>query len=90
MAQQKLTESSDSSQVPINELLGRREGMGRLQLIRQEDGDICVAVIDAEGYMAGIEFCTQGSGGGRSPKVLQALYDLAQAISDENNEHPIA
>ncbi|MFK4135990.1 hypothetical protein ACI2KR_27450 [Pseudomonas luteola] len=83
--------ASNKPAVPIDEFIERREdmGTGRLRLIRQEDGDMCVSIIDSEGYMAGIEFCTYGAGGGRSRKVLAALYDLARAIEEENNENPL-
>lgn len=77
--------------IPCNEVLKRREdmGRGRLQLVRQEDGDICVAVVDSQGKMASIEFCTSVVGGGQSPKVLEALYTLAAAIIDDNKERPL-
>lgn len=88
---QQQSEGLTKTQVPCDEIIARREdmGAGRLQLIRQEDGDMCLAVIDDEGYMAGIEFCTSGSGGGRSPKVLAALYALAEAMIEENQERPL-
>jgi hypothetical protein len=88
----KLTENPDGPTIPMNEFIERREDMGggRLRLLREEDGDICVAVISENGEMAGIQFCTSVVGGGRSPKVLKALYQLAQAMIEENQEHPIA
>jgi len=77
--------------VPVNEFITRREdmGAGELRLLRQEDGDMCVSVISEEGDMAGIEFCTPITGGGRSPKVLDALYALARAVLEENQSRPL-
>jgi len=76
--------------VPINEHLRRWEdmGQGRLQLFREEDGDMIVTVIDPEGQSSTVQFCTYGSGGGQSPKVLKALYTLASAILEENQSAP--
>lgn len=36
-----------------------------------------------------VEFCTPLSGGGPSPKVREALLNLAGAIRDENESNPI-
>ncbi len=85
------SEGQPKTQIPCDEIIARREdmGAGRLQLIRQEDGDMCLAVIDDEGNMSGIEFCTSVVGGGRSPKVLAALYALAEAIIEDNQERPL-
>jgi len=77
--------------VPINTFIARKEDMsrdGRLRLFKQEDGDICVAVIDEYGNSAGVEFCSVGSGGGKSPKVLAALNALALAILEDNEAEP--
>lgn len=76
--------------VPINEHLRRWEDMGhgRLELFREEDGDMIVTVIDPEGHSSTVQFCTYGSGGGQSPKVLKALYTLASAILEENQSAP--
>lgn len=88
----KLTEKPGAQRVPCNEILQRREdmGTGRIQLLREEDGDMCLTVVGDDGYSAGVQFCTAVVGGGRSPKVLKALYQLAQAIMEENQEHPLA
>ncbi len=71
--------------------IARKEDMsagGRLRLFKQPDGDICITVIDGAGNQSGIEFCTIGAGGGRSPRTLQALYQLALAIRADNEEEP--
>jgi hypothetical protein len=41
---------------------------GRLRLLRQEDGDIVVVVIDGDGDFSSVEFCTPMSGGGQSSR----------------------
>lgn len=64
-------------------------GKGRLRLILDGDSDVSIAVISDEGEMADVEFCVPFSGGGRSPKVRQALLDLCRAIRDENLTNPI-
>ncbi|MFG8365058.1 hypothetical protein [Pseudomonas aeruginosa] len=84
------SEHADDS-LPLCEFFERREdmGSGRLRLILDGDSDVCVAVISDEGDMADVEFCVPFSGGGRSPKVRQALLDLCRAIRDENASNPI-
>jgi hypothetical protein len=60
-------------QAPCKTVIARKEDMsvnGCLRLFRQEDGDICVAVIADNGDTAGVEFCSVGMGGGRSPNTL--------------------
>lgn len=77
-------------QYPVNEVLQRREDMGQglLRVTIQEDGDVCLTVVDDQRRVAAIEFCTPFTGGGRSPKVREALLALAKAIQDENMESP--
>ncbi|MCH0726185.1 hypothetical protein K9U74_33655, partial [Pseudomonas aeruginosa] len=72
--------------LPLGEFFERREdmGKGRLRLILDGDSDVCVAVISDEGEMADVEFCVPFSGGGRSPKVREALLNLCRAIREEN------
>lgn len=63
----------------------RREDMsasGRLRLHAQDDGDMCVMVIEDDGTSATVEFC---SSGGRSPNTLQALRDLSRAMRADND-----
>ena len=66
---------------------------GMLRLIQQRDGDIVVAVIpcmhgEDKGRAISVEFCNTGSGGGKSPRVLQALRALMEAIGEENAADP--
>ena len=66
----------------------RREdmGTGRLRLTAQDDGDMCVLVIDDDGSSAGVEFCNSG---GKSEHTLQALRDLSRAMKqDDAYAHP--
>lgn len=51
--------------MPVGEFVARKEDMsqeGRLRLFKEQDGDICVSVIEDDGNMAGIQFCTVGMG----------------------------
>ncbi len=76
--------------MPVNEFVVRKGDMGpngRLRLIKQPDGDICVAVIPDEGEI-GIEFCTIGTGGGKSPRTLAALNELAISMLEDNQAEP--
>jgi ribosomal protein S9 len=76
---------------PSNIWVGRKEDMsttGRLRLMRQEDGDMCVAIVDERGRVASVEFCTTMRGGGRSPRTFAALRALAQAIVEDNADDP--
>lgn len=71
----------------------------RLKLFREEDGDIIVSIIPSteklrKNYSFGLEamevqFCTIGSGGGRSPHTRKALFALMEAIELDNKENPI-
>jgi hypothetical protein len=91
-ARELLAQSEQPSDpLPLNEFFERREdmGKGRLRLILDGDSDVCVAVISDEGDMADVEFCVPFSGGGRSPKVREALLNLCRAIRDENATNPI-
>ena len=63
---------------------------GRLRLLRQSDGDILVCVISDpngpdEGVSTSVEFCTSG---GKSPKTLQALAALMEAMAEDNRDRP--
>lgn len=77
--------------MPVGEFVARKEDMsinGRLRLIKQDDGDICVAVIEDSGESTDIEFCTVGMGGGKSGRTLAALNDLALAMIEDNKADP--
>lgn len=77
--------------LPLSEFFDREDdmGQGRLRLILDGDSDVCVAVINHDGTMSDVEFCTPFTGGGRSPKVREALLSLARAIRDENESNPL-
>lgn len=82
----------DAPRMPVNETVGRKEDMsvnGRLCLFKQDDGDICVSVIEDSGESAGIEFCTVGMGGGKSGRTLAALNELALAMIEDNKADPV-
>lgn len=85
-----------SNSILPNTLYERVEDMspdGKLQLIVQEDGDIIVSVIENHEHRgfqwASVEFCTLGSGGGRSRHTREALRALIIAIQKDNEERPI-
>jgi hypothetical protein len=68
-------------------LIERPEDMsiiGRLRLLIQSDGDVIVAICHS-GLMTDIEFCSPGSGGGRSPQTWKALHALAVAMRADND-----
>jgi len=65
---------------------------GRLRIWKQEDGDLIVEVVPESSKQepsASVEFCTVGSGGGRSPHTRKALVALMEAIKRDNAESPI-
>lgn len=81
--------------IPANRMYERRGDMGqeRLQIILQEDGDVCLTLHNAardhtEFQRVGIEFCT-GSGGGRSPHTLRALQELVRAVARDEKGLPL-
>lgn len=78
--------------MPMGQFVARKEDMspnGRMRLFKEQDGDICVAVIDNDGNMADVQFCTVGMGGGKSGKTLAALNALALAMMEDNQEQPL-
>lgn len=87
----RLQEIEDRRLMPCNELIARIEDMspnGRLEIFRQDDGDICLSIVNKEGDSASIEFCVPGAGGGKSPETLQALSDLGIAMLKDNQNDP--
>lgn len=81
-----------AAKMPVEQFVTRKEDMspnGRLRLFKEQDGDICVAVIDDAGNMADVQFCTVGVGGGKSGKTLAALNALALAMMEDNLEQPL-
>lgn len=86
-----MCKESDRPRMPIDTFVVRKEDMsrnGRLRLFKQDDGDVCVSVVEDDGTSAGIEFCVPGTGGGKSPKTLSALNVLALAIEEDNEADP--
>lgn len=82
---------SAESSIARDTFIGRRGDMspdGRLLLLKQPDGDICVSVVTAA-HRVGVEFCTPGMGGGQSPKTFAALNQLALAVLADNAESPV-
>lgn len=77
--------------IPLCEFFEREDdmGLGRLRMIMDGDADVIIEVISTEGESLALEFCTSVTGGGRSPKVREALYNLMNAIRDENETNPI-
>jgi hypothetical protein len=65
---------------------------GRLRIWMQDDGDLIVEIVPESAKQepsASVEFCTVGSGGGRSPHTRRALIELIKAIKLDNAESPI-
>jgi hypothetical protein len=66
--------------------------LGTLSLIMEEDGDVILTASSCDGnfhtfQQATVQFCT-AAGGGQSPRVREALINLAAAIAFENQERP--
>jgi hypothetical protein len=61
---------------------------GRLQVVIDSDGDVCIGIVpssdEVRHFAPSVEFCTVSVGGGNSPRVRQALLDLAEAIMLDN------
>jgi hypothetical protein len=84
-------------QWPKQRHVGRMDDMhhdGVLRVLLADDGDVCV-FIGASGNggewgSASIEFCSPGTGGGRSPSTREALIALMVAIEADNAAAPLA
>lgn len=78
------------------EPVSRKEDMsprGQLKIQQDDDGDFYVSVYEDDGdgmivESATVEFCTTGSGGGKSPHTRRALEGLAKAMELDNRESP--
>lgn len=71
----------------MSKLVERLEDMspkGRLRLLVQHDGDVIVSLIQDDGRMADVEFCTPGAGGGGSRRTWEALRNLVTAMEADN------
>jgi hypothetical protein len=76
------------------ERLGDMHSTRGIQVHKQTDGDVILSITE-EGMVvenfrtesrAVVEFCVSG---GRSPRTLQALHNLFEAIELDNRERPI-
>lgn len=92
-AQEYLKEQGEKTAEPVPLLTSfeRREdmGRGRLQFLMDGDADVIVTVIDDKGHASSVEFCTAILGGGRSPRVRDALINVMKAIREENLTNPL-
>lgn len=59
---------------------------GRLQILRQEDGDVIVSVIQDDNTSASVEFCAPMTGGGSSERTWKALRALFDSMEQDNKE----
>lgn len=62
---------------------------GRLQIMRQFDGDIILTCIDDNGHMASVEFTTPMAGGGQSENTWKAIIALFDAMKEDNKRPQI-
>lgn len=73
---------------------GDMSPMASLNVHLQDDGDIVVWIGHPKYPLPDgekeVEFCTVGSGGGRSPHTLNALRALMEAIKKDNETAPIS
>lgn len=84
-----LPESQPAIQWPKARDVGRLEDMspdGVLRVGLDNDGDAYVSVWTESG--GGVEFCTSGNGGGKSPRTRQALLALMVAMEADNAADP--
>ena len=56
---------------------------GHLRVSLDESGDAIVEVFNGECF-ASVEFCSGAGGGGKSPRIRQALIALMVAIEEDN------
>jgi hypothetical protein len=59
---------------------------GRLEILRQEDGDVIVSVIQDDHTSATVEFCAPMTGGGSSERTWKALRALFDSMEQDNKE----
>lgn len=82
-------EGSDAEMLwPRSRDTARLEDMspnGHLRVGLDSSGDAIVEVFDGESF-ARVEFCSGAGGGGRSPRVREALIALMVAIEEDNLE----
>jgi hypothetical protein len=69
----------------IKRICDMREGKA-LELFKEDDGDIIVAVVPAKGgYSKGVQFCSSGT---QSPRTHHALCELMKAMEADEAEIP--
>lgn len=90
-AQLEQQQGENQTPLPLGEFFCRREDMGEgtLRLILDGDSDVSVAILSGDSEVADVEFCVPFTGGGRSPKVREALLALARAIQADNESDPL-
>lgn len=60
-----------------------------LRVVQEDDGDMLLVINDSEKKRtASIQFCMPSSGGGQSPKTIQALRSLARAMAEDAIRRP--
>jgi hypothetical protein len=88
-AQRLLAEQAEKGgamQLPSSRDTARLEDMsptGHLRVSMDNCGDVSVEVFNGEDF-ASVEFCTGAGGGGKSPRVREALIALMVAIEADN------
>lgn len=69
----------------IKRICDMREGKA-LELFKEDDGDIIVAVIPEKGGLSkGVQFCASGT---QSPRTHRALCELMKAMEADEAEIP--
>jgi len=79
-------------QWPNSRDIARLEDMsprGHLRITLDNDNDVCVEVFDFNlEQFSSVEFCTPGSGGGKSSHTRRALLEVMRAMERDNAERP--
>lgn len=81
-----LSAPAEEIQWPSSRDTARLEDMspnGHLRVSLDNCGDVSIEVFDGESF-ASVEFCSGAGGGGKSPRVRQALIALMVAIEADN------
>ena len=77
--------NSESYQVTKQVRFEDMSPVGRLEVLRQRDGDVIVSVISDDGRSAHVEFTTPMAGGGQSENTWSALVALYEAMKKDND-----
>ena len=67
--------------------IGDMSTTARLRVGLDSDNDVYLSICDDDGE-ATMEFCTSGSGGGKSPRTREALIALMVAMEADNRDDP--